>query len=193
MCEPVSIMMAVGAVVGVAGGAMSAKNTAKTEGKQEDARRSSLHEQAAAMYRGQADANLETKDKNDEARAQMSETNLTALRNRGTMRAALGESLLTGNSMDRLQNDVENEASRKNMAILDNYDRDYATIFQNQVASTENTKAVLRGSTPAMTTSKVANALNVVSSGFQGASAGAAVGSSYSGARTASTTPTKKA
>lgn len=186
MCEPVSIMMAVGAAVGVAGGAMSAKNNAKTEGKVEDARRSNLHEQASQMYRSRQDSALEMRDKNDEARSQMTETNMTALRNRGVMRAALGESLLTGNSMDRLQRDVENEASRENMAILDNYERDYATLFQNQVGEFEQTKATFRGSKSAIPTSKLANALNVVSSGFSGASAGASVGQSYKGARTAS-------
>lgn len=188
MCEPVSIMMAVGAVVGVAGGAMGAKNQAKAEGRQEDARRMQLHEASAAMYRGQADARLETQDKHDEARSQLTEVNMTALKNRGVMRAALGESMLTGASMERLQRDVENEASLEKMGILDNYERDYATIFQNQVGAYEDTKAVFRGSTPAMRTSKVAHALNVASSGFSGVTTGAAVGGAYKYATTPKTT-----
>lgn len=181
MCEPVSIMLAVGAAVGAAGGAMSAKNQAKAEGAQEDARRSNIHEAASAMYRERADQNLEVQDKRDEARAQLSETNVQALKNRGIVAAAISESGMEGASMDRIQRDVENEASKEKMNILDNYDRDYATIFGNQVAGYESTKAIYRGSKSAIRTSKVAHALNVVSSGMQGASAGASLGGSFSG------------
>lgn len=180
MCEPVSIMMAVGAVAGLASGAMGAKQQAKAEGAQEDARRSNMHEQITAMHRADADMNLETHDKWDEARSQLTETNLTALRNRGTMRAAIGESMMEGQSMDRLQRDVENGASHEKMAILDNYDRDYATLFQNKVSNVENTKAALRGSKSAISTSKIAQALNVASSTMGGASAGASLGNQMS-------------
>lgn len=182
MCEPVSIMMAVGAAAGLASGAMGAKQQAKAEGAQEDARRSNGHEQILAMHRANADANLETHDKHDEARAQLTETNLTALRNRGTIRAAIGESGMEGHTMDRIARDVDNQASKESMAILDNYDRDYATIFQNKVSNVENTKAALRGSKSAIGTSKIAQALNVASSGLQGASAGASMGQSYKNA-----------
>lgn len=179
MCEPVSIMMAVGAAVAVAGSAMGAKQQAKAEGAQEDARRSNIHEAASAMYRERASQNLEIQDKRDDARSQLSETNVQALKNRGVVTAAIAESGLSGNSMDRIQRDVENDASREKMSILENYDRDYATIFQNQVAGFDDTKAIYRGSKAAIRTSKVAQALNVVSSGVQGASAGAALGGSF--------------
>lgn len=182
MCEPVSIMLAVGAAAGLASGAMGASNQAKAEGAQEDARRGSLNEQIAATHRADNDMTLELKDKNDEARAQLTETNLTALRNRGTVRAAIAESGFEGNTMDRLQRDVENQASNEKMAILDNYDRDYATIFANKVTNFENTKATLRGSRAAIGTSKLARALNVASSTISGASAGASMGSSYKSA-----------
>lgn len=181
MCEPVSIMMAVGAAVGVAGGAMGAKSQAQAEGRQEDARRMNLHEAASAMYRERADQDLEIQDKRDEAKAQLSEVNVQALKNRGVVSAAIAESGLEGNSMDRIQRDVENEASKEKMNILDNYDRDYATIFGNQVAGYEQTKAVYRGSKSGIRTSKVAQALSVVSSGIGGASAGAALGGQFSG------------
>lgn len=182
MCEPVSIMMAVGAAAGLASGAMGAKQQAKAEGAQEDARRSNGHEQILAMHRANAAADLEAHDKNDEARAQLTETNLTALRNRGTVRAAISESGIEGNTVDRVMRDTENQASKEKMAILDNYDRDYATIFQNKVSNVENTKAALRGSKSAIGPSKIAQALNVASSGLQGASAGASMGSQYKSA-----------
>lgn len=192
MCEPVSIMLAVGAAVGVAGGAMQAKNQAKAEGRQEDARRMNLNEASAQMYRERATQNLEIQDKRDEAKAQLSEVNVQALKNRGVVSAAIGESGLEGNSMDRIQRDVENQASQEKMNILDNYDRDYATIFQNQVAGYDDTMAIHRGSRAAIRTSKVAQALNVVSSGMQGASAGASLGGAMSGGGGAKTTKTTK-
>lgn len=179
MCEPVSIMMAVGAVAGLASGAMGAKQQAKAEGAQEDARRSNMHEQITAMHRADADMNLEVHDKWDEARAKLTETNLTALRNRGTVNAAIAESGMAGASMDRVARMSENDASREKMAILDNYDRDYATIFHNKVSNVENTKAALRGSKSAIGTSKIAQALNTATAGLQGASAGASMGQQY--------------
>lgn len=191
MCEPVSIMLAVGAAVGAAGGAMQAKNTAKAEGRQEDTRRMNLNEASSQMYRERATQNLEIQDKRDEAKSQLSEVNVTALKNRGVVAAAIGESGMAGNSMDRITRDVENQASKEKMSILDNYDRDYATIFQNQVAGYDDTMSIHRGSRAAIRTSKVAQALNVVSSGLQGASAGAALGGSMSGAGAKTTKTTK--
>lgn len=185
MCEPVSIGMA---IVAVAGAAMSASSKAKAEGAAEDARRLGQREQVIAMNRADNDMKLETVDKNDEARAQLTETNLTALRNRGTIRAAIGESGLEGNTMDRLQNAVENESSANKVAILDNYDRDYATIFQNRVANVEQTKANLRGSTSAVRGSKIADALNIVSAGVGGAAAGSTMSSAMKSSKGTTTT-----
>lgn len=183
MCEPVSIMAATGAALGLAGGVMGAKQQAKAEGAAEDARRRNQHEQIIAMHRADADMNLETHDKHDEARAQLTETNLVALRNRGTVRAAIAESGMEGATMDRVARMAENDASREKMAILDNYERDYATIFANKVSNVENTKAALRGSHQAVGTSKIAQALNVATSTLGGASQGAAMGQSYKDAR----------
>lgn len=193
MCEPVSIMLAVGAALGAASGAMSAKQQAKAEGAQEDARRKNMHEQVVAMHRNEADMNLETRDKHDAARAQLTETNLTAARNRGTIRAAIAESGMEGNTMDRVQRQVENDASNEQMAILTNYERDYSTIFGNKVSNVENTKAALRGSNANIRTSKVAQALNVASSTMAGAQAGASMGSGMSGGRRMPTRLNKEA
>lgn len=179
MCEPVSIMAATGAAMGATGGIMNAKNAAKAEGAQEDDRRRNLHEQSTAMYRSQADMRIAVADKHQEATKQMSNVNLQALRNRGTINAAIGESGLEGASMDRIKRDVENQASAEKMGILDNYERDYATLFQNEVANYENTKAAFRGSKPAMRTSKVAHALNIATGTLQGGLQGQQVGQAF--------------
>lgn len=165
MCEPVSIAMAAMAVVG---GVMSAQQQAKTEGSMEDGRRKGQIEQVKQMNYANTDLRLEQADKLEQARQQLTEVNLQSLRNKGMVSAAIGESNITGNSMDRIKRITAAEDSREAGAIQENYQRDYQTLFANQVANVENTKSVLKGSQPTLRTSKVAQALNVVSGGVQG-------------------------
>lgn len=168
MCEPVSIGMA---VMAVAGAAMSASEKAKAEGQAEDAKRKSQIETIKQMNIANADLNLEAKDKAEQAQQQMTEINLKSLRNRGMVAAAIGESNLAGNSMDRVARVTDAESSREKMAVLDNYQRDYQTIFANQVGNVENTKSQMKSAAPIFRTSKLAHALNVTSAGM-GAYAG---------------------
>ncbi|WP_397381072.1 hypothetical protein [Pseudomonas sp.] len=169
MCEPVSITMA---VMAVAGAAMGAKDKAKAEGQAEDARRKSQIEMIKQMNIANADLGLEARDKAEQANQQLTEINLKSLRNRGMVAAAIGESGLAGNSMDRIKRVTDAEASREKVGVMDNYQRDYQTIFANQVGNVENTKSQMNSSAPVFRTSKLASALNVVSAG-----AGAYVGS----------------
>lgn len=172
MCEPVSIGMAAVAVVG---GVMAAKDKAKGEGNAEDAQRRTAQEQVKQTNMANANLQLTAQDRGDEARAQLAEVNMQALKNRGTINAAIGESGLSGNSMKRVANSVENEASQQRMAITDNYKRDYGSIFANQIANTENTKSALRGQAQVIKTSGLSHALGIVSAGGQGYAQGAAL------------------
>ena len=86
--------------------------------------------------------------------------------------ADIGESGLAGNSMDRIKRVTDAESSREKMGVVDNYKRDYQTIFANQVGNVENTKSSLKSMAPIMRTSKLADALNVVSAGMNGYAAG---------------------
>lgn len=169
MCEPVSIVMAITAV---AGAAMGAHDKAKAEGKAEDARRKSQIEMVKQMNIANADLSLQTQDKHDQARQQLTEVNLKSLRNKGMIAAAIGESNLAGNSMDRIKRVTSAEASREKMGILDNYHRDYQALFANQVGNVENTKSSMKSMTPVHRTSRLANALDVVSAGVGGYAAG---------------------
>lgn len=162
MCEPVSIAMA---VVAVAGAAMGAHDKAKAEGQAKDAQRKSQIEMIKQMNIANADLDLQAKDKAEQANQQMTEINLKSLRNRGMVAAAIGESNLAGNSMDRIKRVTENETSREKMSVLDNYQRDYQTIFANKVGNVENTKSSMNSQAPIFRTSKLANALDVVSAG----------------------------
>lgn len=173
MCDPVSIGMA---VVAVAGAAMAEKDKAKAAGNAEDARRKSQIELIKQNNIANADLALEAKDKAEVANQQMTEINLTAIRNKGMLAAAIGESGLAGNSMDRLKRVTAAETSHEKMAVLDNYQRDYQTIFANQVGNVDNTKSQLNASAPVARPSKVAAALNVTAAGMGGYAQGSALG-----------------
>lgn len=172
MCEPVSIGLAAVAIVG---GAMDAKDKAKGEGNAEDAQRRQAQEQVKQTNMANANLNLTAQDRQEEARAQLTEVNMQALKNRGTINAAIGESGLSGNSMKRISNAVENEASQQRTAINDNYRRDYQSIFTNQIANVENTKSALRGQAQVVKTSGLSHALGIVSAGANGYAAGASL------------------
>lgn len=172
MCEPVSIAMAAVAVVG---GVMAAKDKAKGEGNAEDAQRRSAREQVKQTNMANANLQLTAQDRQEEARAQLAEVNMQALKNKGTIRAAIGESMMTGNSMKRVAQSVDNEASQQRMNITDNYKRDYQSIFANQIANTENTKSALKGQAQVIKTSGLSHALGIVSSGANGYAQGQAM------------------
>lgn len=169
MCEPVSIGMA---VVAVAGATMGAADKAKAEGAAEDGQRRTAREQVKQTNMANANLNLNAQDKQEEARKQLAEINLQATRNRGTIRAAVGEAGFSGNTARRIQNSVENEASAAKMDVTDNYHRDYQSIFANQVANVENTKSAIKGQAQVIKTSGISNALGIASAGLNGYSAG---------------------
>ncbi|AZC51620.1 Phage internal (core) protein [Pseudomonas chlororaphis subsp. piscium] len=163
MCEPVSIGMA---VVAVAGSAMSASESAKAKGQMTDNERKQQNEIVKQANWAENDQKLATVDKQDEARRQLTEVNLQTIRNQGIINAAIGESGMSGNSMNRLKNSVANDASAEKMNILDNYERDYQAIYANRVGSSENSKAAVRGlGGNNRKVNNIANALNMVSAG----------------------------
>jgi len=160
MCLPIAL-----AAVAVAGAAMSARDKAKAEGQAEDARRKSQIEVVKQNNIANADLNLQMKDKGDQTRQQLTEVDLKALRNRGLLNTAIGESGLSGNSMNRIKQVTQAETDREAQSIRDNYQRDYQAIFANEVGNVENTKSQLKAGAPIFKTSRVADALNIVSAG----------------------------
>lgn len=182
MCEPVSIGLAA-AGVALTGGVMAASDKAKAEGAAEDAQRRGAREQVKQMNMANANLQLTAQDQQEEARRQLSEINLQAVRNRGMIRTAIGESGLSGNSVRRIQQSVENEASQAAMSVTDNYKRDYQSLFANQIANTENTKSAIRGQAQVIRTSGISSALGIVTSGVQGFAQGQSIASSSSNSK----------
>lgn len=165
MCDPTGGAMTM-AILSATGATMGARDKAKAEGQAEDARRRSQIELVKQMNITNADLSLEAKDKAEQANHQLTEINLKSLRNRGMVTAAIGESNLAGNSMDRIKRVTEAETSREKMAVVDNYKRDYQAIFANQVGNVENTKSQLKSSAPVFRSSKLAQALDAAGAGM---------------------------
>lgn len=171
MCDPTG-GIATMAILSATSAAMGAHDKAKAEGQAEDARRKGQIEMVKQMNYSNADLRLQTQDKGEQARQQLTDLNLKALRNRGMVSAAIGESNLAGNSMNRIKRVTDAEVSREKMGVVDNYQRDYQTLFANQVGNVENTKSQLKSSSPVFRTSKLAQALDVVGAGMGGAMQG---------------------
>ncbi|WP_442604716.1 virion core protein, T7 gp14 family [Pseudomonas gingeri] len=172
MCGPLAIPIAMMAM-SAASAAAGASEQAKAKGVMIDGQRKTQQEMIKSANMQDADARLSMVDKQDEARRQLTEVNLQALRNQGTINTAVGESGLSGNTMDRIRRSADNEASAEKMNITDNFDRDYAAIFQNRVGAAENARSAVRGGGgQGLKTNNIANALNIVSSGLGGYAAG---------------------
>lgn len=187
MCDPTG-GVATMAILAATSAAVSASEGAKAKGQMTDNERKQQNEVVKQANFAENDQKLATVDKQDEARRQLTEVNLQAIRNQGTINAAIGESGLSGNSLNRLRNSVANDSSAQRMNITDNYERDYQAIFANRVGSSENAKAAVRGlGGNKYKVNNIANALNIVSAG----AGGYAQGESMVAARKANSAPNR--
>ena len=87
----------------------------------------------------EANLKLEARDLIDSTVQDMTASNMNRVRNMGTIRAAIGEGNLEGNSMDRVQRVTEGDFLRERQGLTDNYQRDYSVILGNRLANNENT------------------------------------------------------
>ncbi|WEU80645.1 internal virion protein [Klebsiella phage Whistle] len=135
MCWVAAIPIAMAAVQSVG----NARNAAKATGLQND----QMRRQSAQMIKESniqnANASLEQKQKLEEASAELSAKNLDKVQAMGTIRAAIGEGNLEGASMDRISRIEEGKSIREANAVTDNYRRDYASLFAQQLGNSEST------------------------------------------------------
>uniref|UniRef100_A0AAU8EGC0 Internal virion protein n=1 Tax=Klebsiella phage vB_Kpn24-P1 TaxID=3230851 RepID=A0AAU8EGC0_9VIRU len=135
MCWVAAIPIAMAAVQSVG----NARNAAKATGLQND----QMRRQSAQMIKESniqnANASLEQKQKLEEASSELSAKNLDKVQAMGTIRAAIGEGNLEGNSMVRIQRIEEGKFIREANAVTDNYRRDYASLFAQQLGNSEST------------------------------------------------------
>jgi hypothetical protein len=135
MCWVAAIPIAMMAVQSVS----SSRNAAQATGLQND----QMRRQSAQMIKESniqnANASLEQKQKLEEASADLAAKNLDKVQAMGTIRAAIGEGNLEGASMDRIGRIEEGKFIREANAVTDNYRRDYASLFAQQLGNSEST------------------------------------------------------
>lgn len=87
-----------------------------------------------------ADDTLKARAALEDASNELTVRNMQQVQAMGTLRAAIGESGLEGNSIKRLEMITEGQHIRDANSVTDSYNRDYANIFAGQVGRTEGTK-----------------------------------------------------
>lgn len=82
---------------------------------------------------------MEQRDLLDSTVAEMTQGNMNKVRNMGTIRAAIGEGNIEGNSMARIERVTEGDYMREQQGLTDNYNRDYAAILGQRYGNREQT------------------------------------------------------
>lgn len=135
MCWMAAIPIAMTAVQAIG----QSRSEAKMIGLQND----QMRRQSAQMIKESniqnANASLEQKQKLEEATADLTAKNLDKVQAMGTIRAAIGEGNLEGASMERISRIEEGKFIREANAVTDNYRRDYASLFAQQLGNSEST------------------------------------------------------
>lgn len=145
MCEPMSITAGVMGGMSLLQGGMAAKDQAKQVGAAIDQQNKTKAELIKQMNISNANSDLEVKQKLQDSFVQSSDINLQGVHNEGIMRAAIGESMLSGHSMDRMMADVIGEEARAQTQNSENYERDYQNAYLDKLTNYENTKAQITG------------------------------------------------
>lgn len=135
MCWVAAIPIAMMAVQSVS----SSRNAAQATGLQNDQMRRQSAQMVKESNIQNANASLEQKQKLEEASADLTAKNLDKVQAMGTIRAAIGEGNLEGASMDRIGRIEEGKFIREANAVTDNYRRDYASLFAQQLGNSEST------------------------------------------------------
>lgn len=98
-------------------------------------------EQLRQMNIQNADLSLQARGNLEALQDELTSQNMQKVQAMGAIRAAIGEGMLEGASMERVQRVTEGEYIREANKVTDNYKRDYAAIFQQQVGLVASTKA----------------------------------------------------
>lgn len=86
-----------------------------------------------------ASSRLQQQDALESASSDLTARSMQKVQAMGTIRAAIGESGLEGNSFDRISRLEEGKYIREANSVTDNYERDYASLFHDQLSRTEST------------------------------------------------------
>lgn len=122
-----------------------------------------------------ADLTLQQRDALEAATQELTAKNMEQVQALGTVKAAIGESMIGGNSMARIERVTRGDHVRSANMVTENYRRDYASMFAQQVGNTESARGQVKELNRTMTKGKSAlqQALEVA------APVGAAAGTAY--------------
>lgn len=113
----------------------------KAQAAQIKAMRQQSKEQIRQMNIQNADLTLQQRDALEEAQDELTSQSLQKVQAMGSIRAAIGEGNLEGASMERIKRVSEGDYIREANKVTENYHRDYAALFQQQIGLTESTRA----------------------------------------------------
>lgn len=85
-----------------------------------------------------ADLSLQARSRLEEASSELTSQNIQKVQAMGSIRAAIGESMLEGASMDRIKRVTEGQFIREANMVTENYRRDYQAIFAQQLGGTQS-------------------------------------------------------
>lgn len=98
-------------------------------------------EQLKQMNIQNADLSLQARSELETLQDDLTAHNMQKVQALGSVRAAIGEGMLEGASMERVQRVTEGDYIREANKLTDNYKRNYAAIFQQQVGLVQTTKS----------------------------------------------------
>lgn len=139
MCWMAAIPVAMAGAQALSG----AHSQAKAVAAQNKAMRLQSIEQLKQLNIQNADLSLQQRDELEAAQDQLTAGNLQKVQALGAIRAAIGESNLEGRSLERVQRVSEGDYIREANKVTENYKRDYAAIFKQQVGGTESTRSAI--------------------------------------------------
>lgn len=89
------------------------------------------------------DANLRMQDREnlENTVGEMTQQNMQQVRSMSTIRSAIGEGMLEGKSMERVERVTQGDFAREQQGLTDSYNRDYASIFGKRISNREGTVA----------------------------------------------------
>lgn len=140
MCWMVAIPIAMAAMQGVQSNMQGQQAAAAGI----DQSRRQQAEMIKSMNYNDANLKLESRDLVDSTVQEMTQQNMNRVRNMGTIRAAIGEGNLEGQSMDRVARVTEGDFLREQQGLTDNYQRDYSVILGKRLSNQEQTVSKIK-------------------------------------------------
>lgn len=140
MCWMAAIPIAMAAVSSISQQSQQAKAIASSN----DASRRQAIQMVKESNIQNANSRLEQKQLLEDASQELTAQNMQKVQTMGTIRAAIGEGMLEGNSMDRIARIEEGKFIRDANVVNDQYRRDYASLFAKQLGNTQSTADQIR-------------------------------------------------